>query len=179
MITKVTNNLHTQTDLAAVSTNPLILHDLLIRGASVHARNRANNTPLYLAEKLGNLECVRLLRDAGAHLWLDNDLKREGLMSQGASAVASPRGTSPEPQSHSREEGGQGEVEGEGKGEGEGKAAAVVAAAATAAGEGNAVGSVVIVGKENVVGEGVVRLAGEAEPARVLLLTGDKGKIVG
>ena len=118
---------------------------------------------------------MRLLRDAGAHLWLDNDLKREGLLSQGASAVASPRGTSPEPQSNAQEEGGQGE----GEREAEGKAAAVVAAAATAAGEGNAVGSVVIVGKENVVGEGVVRLAGEAEPARVLLLTGDKGKIVG
>lgn len=40
-----------------------------MRGASVHARNRANNTPLYLAEKMGNDDCVRLLKEAGAHLW--------------------------------------------------------------------------------------------------------------
>lgn len=40
-----------------------------MRGASVHARNRANNTPLYLAEKMGNDDSVRLLREAGAHLW--------------------------------------------------------------------------------------------------------------
>ena len=35
----------------------------------MHPRNRANNTPLYLAEKMGNDACVRLLKDAGAHLW--------------------------------------------------------------------------------------------------------------
>ncbi|KAK3936151.1 lysophospholipase [Diplogelasinospora grovesii] len=60
---------NTALHLAAVGPEPLILRDLLIRGASVHARNRADNTPLYLAEKMGNEECVRLLKEAGAHLW--------------------------------------------------------------------------------------------------------------
>ncbi|KAK4138655.1 asparaginase-domain-containing protein [Trichocladium antarcticum] len=87
---------NTALHLAATSTNPLILRDLLVRGASVHARNRANNTALYLAEKLGHAECVRLLRGAGAHLWLDNDLKREGLMSAMGSAAGTPRGSSPD-----------------------------------------------------------------------------------
>ncbi|KAJ4302173.1 hypothetical protein N0V88_002309 [Collariella sp. IMI 366227] len=44
---------NTALHLAAVGPEPLILRDLLMRGASVHARNRANNTPLYLAEKMG------------------------------------------------------------------------------------------------------------------------------
>lgn len=48
---------------------PDVLRHILTRGASVHPRNRANNTPLYLAEKMGNDDCVRLLREAGAHLW--------------------------------------------------------------------------------------------------------------
>ncbi len=60
---------NTAVHLAAVAPEPQILRDLLMRGASVHPRNRANNTPLYLAEKMGNEECVRLLREAGAHLW--------------------------------------------------------------------------------------------------------------
>lgn len=55
--------------LAAVGPNPDVLHELLIRGASVHPRNYANHTPLYLAEKMGNVENVRLLKEAGAHLW--------------------------------------------------------------------------------------------------------------
>ncbi|GAB1314942.1 hypothetical protein MFIFM68171_05152 [Madurella fahalii] len=76
---------NTALHLAAVGPEPLILRDLLMRGASVHARNRANNTPLYLAEKTGNAEGVRLLKEAGGHLWLDNDLKREG---QGSRAVS-------------------------------------------------------------------------------------------
>jgi 60kDa lysophospholipase len=46
-----------------------VLRELLERGASVHVRNRANNTPLYLAEKVGNQGCVELLKKAGAHLW--------------------------------------------------------------------------------------------------------------
>ncbi|KAK0635224.1 asparaginase-domain-containing protein [Bombardia bombarda] len=61
---------NTAMHLAAVGPEPQILRDLLIRGASVHARNLANNTPLYLAEKMGNDECVGLLREAGAHLWV-------------------------------------------------------------------------------------------------------------
>lgn len=60
---------NTAVHLAAVGPEPEILRVLLTRGASVHPRNRANNTPLYLAEKMGNDECVKLLREAGAHLW--------------------------------------------------------------------------------------------------------------
>ncbi|KAK7747160.1 hypothetical protein SLS62_009102 [Diatrype stigma] len=46
-----------------------VLKELLVRGASVHARNRANNTPLYLARRAGSAECVALLEAAGAVLW--------------------------------------------------------------------------------------------------------------
>jgi lysophospholipase len=60
---------NTAVHLAAVGPEPLVLRELLTRGASVHARNSANNTSLFLAEKIGNVESVRLLREAGAHLW--------------------------------------------------------------------------------------------------------------
>ena len=61
---------NTAVHLAAVGPEPAILLDLLGKGASVHVRNMANNTPLYLAEKMGNVEGVRLLKEAGAHLWV-------------------------------------------------------------------------------------------------------------
>jgi 60kDa lysophospholipase len=48
-----------------------ILRELLTRGASVHARNSANNTPLFLARRTANRECVELLEGAGGHLWMD------------------------------------------------------------------------------------------------------------
>lgn len=60
---------NTAVHLAAVGPDTEILRELLTRGASVHARNRANNTALFLAEKVGNEENVRLLKEAGAHLW--------------------------------------------------------------------------------------------------------------
>ncbi|KAI0169509.1 asparaginase-domain-containing protein [Hypoxylon sp. FL1284] len=60
---------NTAVHLAAVGPEVGVLKELLVRGASVHARNRANNTPLFLAQKTGNAECVSLLRDAGALLW--------------------------------------------------------------------------------------------------------------
>ncbi|EJT74083.1 L-asparaginase [Gaeumannomyces tritici R3-111a-1] len=59
---------NTAVHLAAVGPTAEVLRDLLMRGASVHVRNRANNTPLFLAEKMGNSGCVELLREAGAHL---------------------------------------------------------------------------------------------------------------
>ncbi|ROT40837.1 lysophospholipase [Sodiomyces alkalinus F11] len=60
---------NTAVHLAAVGRAE-ILRELLSRGASVHVRNRANNTPLFLAERVeDNEECVRLLKEAGAHLW--------------------------------------------------------------------------------------------------------------
>lgn len=48
-----------------------ILRELLTRGASVHARNSANNTPLFLARRTAHRECVELLEGAGGHLWID------------------------------------------------------------------------------------------------------------
>jgi 60kDa lysophospholipase len=62
---------NTAVHLAAVGPDKEVLRELLVRGASVHVRNRADNTPLYLAAKCGNEECVQLLRDAGARLWED------------------------------------------------------------------------------------------------------------
>lgn len=60
---------NTAVHLAAVGPGVEILEELLLRGASVHVRNRANNTPLFLALKVGDAECVRLLREAGAEVW--------------------------------------------------------------------------------------------------------------
>ncbi|KAI0006930.1 asparaginase-domain-containing protein [Xylariaceae sp. FL0662B] len=62
---------NTAVHLAAVGPERAVLQELLVRGASVHARNRANNTPLFLAEKTGNAECVQLLKEAGAVLWTE------------------------------------------------------------------------------------------------------------
>ncbi|KAI1771846.1 asparaginase-domain-containing protein [Hypoxylon cercidicola] len=60
---------NTAVHLASIGPEVAVLKELLVRGASVHARNRANNTPLFLAQKTGNAECVALLRNAGAMLW--------------------------------------------------------------------------------------------------------------
>lgn len=59
---------NTALHLAAVSGCPDITLELLKRGASVHERNRANNSPLFLATLSGNDACARLLASAGAHL---------------------------------------------------------------------------------------------------------------
>jgi len=67
---------NTALHLAAVGPDPRILRDLLLRGASVHVRNMANNTPLYLAEKVGLKEHVELLRESGAHLHIE-EIKKE------------------------------------------------------------------------------------------------------
>ena len=42
-----------------------------MQGASVHIRNREGHTPLFLAANAGLKEHVAALRDAGAHLHLD------------------------------------------------------------------------------------------------------------
>jgi 60kDa lysophospholipase len=59
---------NTAMHLAAVTGNTDILRELLKRGASVHERNRANNSPLFLATLSGKDECAALLQTAGAHL---------------------------------------------------------------------------------------------------------------
>lgn len=48
-----------------------ILKEFLQQGASVHIRNREGHTPLFLAANAGLQEHIRALRDAGAHLHLD------------------------------------------------------------------------------------------------------------
>lgn len=59
---------NTAVHLAAVSGNVAVLTELLQRGASVHERNRADNSPLFLATLSGREEGAELLRKAGAHL---------------------------------------------------------------------------------------------------------------
>lgn len=54
-----------------MSAHANILEELLTRGASVHTRNSANNTALFLARRTANAECVALLEGAGGHLWVD------------------------------------------------------------------------------------------------------------
>lgn len=54
--------------LAAARPQLDILREFLSQGASVHLRNRAGRTPLFLAAKAGLKENVLLLRQSGAHL---------------------------------------------------------------------------------------------------------------
>lgn len=61
---------NTALHLAAVSSAEIV-RELLERGASVHCRNWAENTPLFLARRVKNEESVKLLTEAGAHLWQD------------------------------------------------------------------------------------------------------------
>lgn len=62
---------NTAVHLAAVSGNSEIMRELLQRGASVHERNRADNSPLFLATLSGKEECAELLKTAGAHLSIE------------------------------------------------------------------------------------------------------------
>ena len=57
--------------VAAVCPSIDILRELLARGASVHVRNRAGNSALFLARKVGNWEVVELLEEVGAHLHVE------------------------------------------------------------------------------------------------------------
>ncbi|RFU72348.1 lysophospholipase [Trichoderma arundinaceum] len=59
---------NTAVHLAAVTGNTEIMLELLKRGASVHERNRADNSPLFLATLSGKEDCAQLLKTAGAHL---------------------------------------------------------------------------------------------------------------
>ncbi|KAH8733340.1 asparaginase-domain-containing protein [Ilyonectria robusta] len=59
---------NTAVHLAAVAGSTEILLELLHRGASVHERNKANNSALFVAVKSGKEPCAQLLRLAGAHL---------------------------------------------------------------------------------------------------------------
>jgi lysophospholipase len=57
--------------VAAVCPSIDVLRELLDRGASVHVRNRAGNSALFLARKVGNWEVVELLEEVGAHLHVE------------------------------------------------------------------------------------------------------------
>ncbi|KAF1814035.1 asparaginase-domain-containing protein [Eremomyces bilateralis CBS 781.70] len=59
---------NTPMHIASLSPHPQILSYLLASGGSVHLRNRAGFTPLFLAAQAGLQENVALLREAGAHL---------------------------------------------------------------------------------------------------------------
>ncbi|KAJ5803935.1 uncharacterized protein N7518_000238 [Penicillium psychrosexuale] len=62
---------NTPIHLAATSPSIKILHLLLSQGGSVHLRNRAGHTPLFLAASAGLSEHTLLLRKSGAHLHSD------------------------------------------------------------------------------------------------------------
>jgi lysophospholipase len=54
--------------VAATGPNLEVLRLLLQKGASVHMRNKAGRTPLFLAANAGMEDRVQLLRQSGAHL---------------------------------------------------------------------------------------------------------------
>lgn len=62
---------NTPIHVAATAPSVSILHYLLSQGGSVHLRNRAGRTPLFLAANAGLSEHVLLLRKSGAHLHSD------------------------------------------------------------------------------------------------------------
>ncbi|GAD91824.1 lysophospholipase, putative [Paecilomyces variotii No. 5] len=62
---------NTPIHLAATCPSVGILRYLLLQGGSVHIRNRAGRTPLFLAANAGLSEHVLLLRKSGAHLHAD------------------------------------------------------------------------------------------------------------
>ncbi|KXJ93248.1 asparaginase-domain-containing protein [Microdochium bolleyi] len=67
---------NTAVHLAAVGPDVAVLKELITRGASIHVRNRADNTPLFLALLMRNVEAVALLREAGAEVWEGEDGRR-------------------------------------------------------------------------------------------------------
>lgn len=68
---------NTALHLAAVGPNVQVLKELLRRGASVHVRNRASNTPLFLAQQVGATEHIQLLEESGAHLHVQETEQKE------------------------------------------------------------------------------------------------------
>jgi len=64
--------------LAAVGPDSRVLREILQRGGSVHARNKAGNTPLFLAKQVGATEHVKLMEEGGAHLHVEEEEKAVG-----------------------------------------------------------------------------------------------------
>ena len=78
-----------QQHIAASSPNPAILRLLLTKGASVHLRNKADRTPLFVAAQWGLQDNVTLLRESGAHLHPEEILTARMLVKgKGGSAEA-------------------------------------------------------------------------------------------
>jgi lysophospholipase len=67
---------NTALHLAAVGPDVQVMRELLSRGTSVHVRNRAGNTPLFLAEQVGATEHIKLLIESGAHLHVEETEKQ-------------------------------------------------------------------------------------------------------
>lgn len=59
---------NTPLHVAASAANPAVVHLLLSVGASVHARNGAGHTPLYVAVAAGLEDNAAVMRQAGGHL---------------------------------------------------------------------------------------------------------------
>ena len=72
--------------MAATGPSLQILRVLLASGASVHLRNHARRTPMFLAANTGLQEYVSLLRECGAHLHED-ELAKAWLLAQAAPDV--------------------------------------------------------------------------------------------
>ncbi|GAB7346784.1 hypothetical protein MBLNU459_g1884t1 [Dothideomycetes sp. NU459] len=71
MLNDVDYSGNTPMHLAATGPNVDILREFLAQGGSVHLRNRAGRTPLFLATHAGLKGHVELLVEAGAHLHSD------------------------------------------------------------------------------------------------------------
>ncbi|KAJ1329618.1 lysophospholipase-like protein [Microdochium nivale] len=69
---------NTAVHLAAVGPDVAVLKEIVTRGASIHVRNRADNTPLFLALLVRNVDAVALLREAGAEVWEGEDSRAGG-----------------------------------------------------------------------------------------------------
>ena len=62
------HRLTSEKHVASTSPSLEVLRILLLKGASVHMRNNAGRTPLFLAANAGLDDHVELLRQSGAHL---------------------------------------------------------------------------------------------------------------
>lgn len=58
---------NTPLHVAVTNAKSDIVRTLLSKGASVHMRNKMNQTPLDIASSIGNTENVEVLLQAGAH----------------------------------------------------------------------------------------------------------------
>ena len=72
--------------IASTGASLEVLRILLLKGASVHIRNKGGRTPLFLAANADLHEHVVLLRQSGAHIHAD-ELETAKLHSRGKHAA--------------------------------------------------------------------------------------------